>query len=270
MRRAGYDVRILERVIQQTGSNQTGRVRHVHHKNGAYLVCYATDTSVVPLAAVSTRAGNDEFGLMRASFELEVIVIHATRFFVEVIAYSVEHQTGEINGRTMTEVTAVTEVKTHEGIAGFEASHEHRHVRLRAAVRLHIHILRVVELLQALAGDVLGDIDNLATAVVAVTGVTLGVLVGQHAAHRFQYLVADEVLARDQFNSFGLTLPLTADDVKNLNVSVHCFSIYEFWHKGTKKIAYMQENSVFCANICTYAKFVVNLHPLLKENTKNN
>ena len=115
----------------------------------------------------------------------------------------------------------MTEVETHEGVAGFETSHKHSHIRLRTTVRLHVDILRVIELLQTLTGYILRDIDYLAAAVIAVTRVTLCVLVRQHATHRFHHLVTHEILARNQLNSFRLTLPLPANDVKNLIVSIH-------------------------------------------------
>ena len=158
---------------------------------------------------------------MRARFHLQVIIIDSTGLFLQVITDGVEHQPREIDGATVTEVTAVTQVQSHERVAGFQTCHEHRHVRLRTRVRLHIHVLCIIELFQTVTRDVLRDIDYLATTVVTVTRITLRVLIGQHAAHRFHYLIADEVLTRDQLNALCLTLPLTADDVKNLIVPIH-------------------------------------------------
>ena len=227
MGRRGHDMRVLQRVVQQTGCDQSGRVGHVDHEYRAYLIGYAADTGVVPFAAVRTRAGDDQLRLMRAGFELQVVVVHAARRFVQVVADSVEHKAREVHGRTVTEVTAVAEVEPHEGVAGFEARHEHRHVRLRTAVRLYVHVLGVIEAFETVAGDILRDVHYLAPAVVAVTGIALGVLVSQHAAHRLHHLVTHEVLTGDQFDTFGLTLPLPADDVKNLCVTIHSKMIYQ-------------------------------------------
>ena len=134
---------------------------------------------------------------MRARFHLQIVVIHQPGLFLQIITDGVEHQTGEIDSRTVAQVSAVAQVETHERVAGFEASHENRHVRLCAAVRLNVHIFGIVELFEPLAGDVLRNIDHLATAVIAVSGIALRIFVGQHAAHGLHDLVAHKILAGD-------------------------------------------------------------------------
>ena len=158
---------------------------------------------------------------MGAGLHLQVVVVDATGSFIEVIADGIEHETAEVHGRTVAEVTTMAEVESHEGIAGFETRHEDRHVRLCAGVRLHIDVLGVIEHLKTIARDILRDIHYLAASVVTMAGIALGVLIGQHAAHGFHHLITHEILTRDQLNSFGLTLALHADDVKNLCVSIH-------------------------------------------------
>ena len=54
-------------------------------------------------------------------------------------------------------------------------------------------------------GERLGDVDELAAAVVAPARVALGVLVGHHRAGGFEDRPAHEVLRRDQLEPFGLT-----------------------------------------------------------------
>ena len=159
---------------------------------------------------------------MRARFHLQVVIIHAPGLFLQVITDGIEHQSAEVHRRTVAQVTAVAQVQTHERVAGFQTGHEHSHIRLCAGVGLYVHVLGVVELFEPVAGDVLRDIYHLATSVITVTRVALRVLIGQHAAHGFQHLVAHEVLAGNQLNTFCLTFPLTADDVKNSCVSIHC------------------------------------------------
>ena len=168
----------------------------------------------------------------------------------------------------MTEVTSMAQIKPHERIACFEACHEYRHVRLRTAMRLYVHILGVIELFQPVPCDVLRDVHHLAATIVAVTGITLCVLVGQHTAHRLHHLVADEVLAGYQFNAFGLTFPLTADDVKNLCVSVHdSVFLLNFVQRYNKNSTYANIFEFFCRKIWLYQKFLVPLHRELIEGT---
>ena len=88
---------VLERVVQQTGGNQTGRVRHIDHEDRTYLIGHATDTCVVPLTAVGTGTCDDQFGFVRARLELQIVVVDATRLRIQVIADGVEHKTREVH-----------------------------------------------------------------------------------------------------------------------------------------------------------------------------
>ena len=60
-------------------------------------------------------------------------------------------------------------------------------------MRLHIRVLGAEELLCALNGESLYLVDIFASAVVAGTGVTFGVLVGQMAPHCLHDSFADKV-----------------------------------------------------------------------------
>ena len=67
---------------------------------------------------------------------------------------------------------------------GFSKPEEHRLVGLRAGVGLHVGVLGAEQLLHAVDGQLLGDVDELAAAVVALARVALGVLVGELGALR--------------------------------------------------------------------------------------
>ena len=70
---------------------------------------------------------------------------------------------------------------------------------------LHVGILSVVELADALDSKILNLIDNLATAIVASSRVALSILISTYRAHSSHHLVANEVLRCDKLDSFGLT-----------------------------------------------------------------
>jgi hypothetical protein len=88
---------------------------------------------------------------------------------------------------------------------GLQEGHEHGLVGLRAGIRLDVGGFGAEQLLEAVDGQLLGDIDVLAAAVVALAGVAFGVLVGQLRALGFhdRGLV---VFRRDQFDVVFLTL----------------------------------------------------------------
>ena len=221
MGRTRHNMCVFQWVVQQSCGNQTGRMRHIDHEDGADLIRYAADTCIIPLATVGTCPCYNQLGLVRTCFYLQIVVINTPRSFLQIIAYCVEHQTAEVNSRTVTEVTSMTEVETHKRVAGFETCHKDRHVRLRAAMGLDINVLCIVEFFQTFTGDIFRNIHHLASPVIAMSGITLCILVGQHAAHRFHHLVAYKILAGNQFDAFCLTFTLLTNHVKNLSVSIH-------------------------------------------------
>ena len=94
---------------------------------------------------------------------------------------------------------------------------------------LHVGVFGAVEPADALDGEVLDLVDDLAAAVVAGRGVTLGVFVGQNRTHGFHHLVAHEVLRGDQLDAVGLTAPLGGDQIENPGISFH---VDVFWNVG--------------------------------------
>jgi hypothetical protein len=78
---------------------------------------------------------------------------------------------GEVEGHAMGQVAAVGQVHAHDPVARFEDAEVGRHVGLRARVRLDIHVLGArVEGERTVLGESLGDVHELAAAVVALAG----------------------------------------------------------------------------------------------------
>ncbi len=73
-------------------------------------------------------------------------------------------------------------------------------VCLRSGVRLNIDVFRFEKLLRAVPGQVLHLVGPLASTVVALAGVALGVLVRQDAAGGFEHGFRGEILAGDQLD----------------------------------------------------------------------
>jgi hypothetical protein len=71
-------------------------------------------------------------------------------------------------------------------------------------VRLHIGVIGAKQLLGALDGQLLGLVDILAAAVVALVRVAFGVLVGQHRPLHRQHARAGVVLGGDQLDMLFL------------------------------------------------------------------
>jgi hypothetical protein len=71
-------------------------------------------------------------------------------------------------------------------------------------MRLDVRVLGAEDRLCALDRERLGNVDELAAAVVPLTGVAFGVLVGQHGARRFAHGAARIVFRGDQFEVLAL------------------------------------------------------------------
>ena len=104
-------------------------------------------------------------------------------------------------------------------------SQQHCSISLCTRVWLHVSILGTEQFANAVDGQLLNLVHYLATAIVAMTGITLGILVGQIAAHSFHYLIADEILRSNQFDTFQLTLMLFLNELKNGVVSFHYYLV---------------------------------------------
>src|SRR6185312_12548831 len=69
-------------------------------------------------------------------------------------------------------------------------------------------------------GELLGDIDVLAATVVALSGITLGVLVGQHRALAFEHGDGHEVLGSDHLERPLLALELKGQHLGDLRIDL--------------------------------------------------
>jgi hypothetical protein len=74
------------------------------------------------------------------------------------------------------------------------------------------------QFLQAVDGQLLGDIDVLAAAVIALAGIAFGILVGQLRTLRGHHRVADIVLRGDQLDMLFLTPIFVFDRLPDLGI----------------------------------------------------
>ena len=219
--RRGDDMRVFHGVLQQPRGDQTGRVGHVHHQQRAHLVGDLAHAFVIPLARVGRGAADDQFRLALQGLALHGVVVDHARGLVELIAHGLEIFTRHVDRRTVREVSSVCKVQSHERIARLHAGEENGHVGLCARMGLHVGVLRAVETADALDGQRLDLVHDLAAAVVARSGIAFGVFVGQDRTHGLHHLVADEVLRSDQFDAMHLAVALGGNQIENLGISFH-------------------------------------------------
>jgi hypothetical protein len=150
---------------------------------------------------------------MLARERTHFVVVDQFGVFAHAVRDRVVELTAEADLRPVREVTAVIDLHAEHGIARLEHRHEHGHVRLGAGMRLYVGVIRSEDFLRPLDRERLGDVDELAAAVVAFADVALGVLIGQDRARRFAYCATRVVLRRDQLEVLALP-PLLALDCR--------------------------------------------------------
>jgi hypothetical protein len=133
------------------------------------------------------------------------------------------------------EVAAVIEGHPHDRVTGVEQRHVGRVVGLGAGVRLDVGVLGAEELLGPVDRELLGDIDPLAAAVVALAGIPLGVLVGEHRPGRVEDRLRHEVLGGDHLERPLLAPEFAVEDPLDVGVDlgeVRCLEVVgEFAHR---------------------------------------
>ncbi len=95
-------------------------------------------------------------------------------------------------------MTAVGQIHAEDGVARFEHREVDCHVRLRSGMGLDVDVIRAEELFAPFDGQGFGDVDVLASPVVAFRGIALRVLVGHDAALRLENGLAHKIFRGDQ------------------------------------------------------------------------
>ena len=190
---------------------------HIYHQVRADCSCDGSELREVDNSGICGRACYDELRLALVRLLVKFLVINEA-LVVCAVGYEVVELAGNVDRRAVGQVTAVCKAHAHYGVAGLEQSDVNRCVSLCAGVRLNVCELCAEKLLCTLDGDVLYDINVLAAAVVALSGIALSVLVGKHAAHSSHYCRRNYVLAGDKLKISLLALQLQVHRVGNFAV----------------------------------------------------
>ena len=85
-------------------------------------------------------------------------------------------------------------------------------------MRLNVGAVRAEELFCALDSEIFNDVNEFAAAVITLAGITLGVFVGQHAAHCRHNGGRDEVLRGDKLDVASLPAKLEIHGIRHFRV----------------------------------------------------
>ena len=202
----------------QARGDETREVGHVDPELGADLVGDGAEGGEVELARVRRPAGDDHGRLDLERLRAHSIHVDEHRLGVDAVGRGVVDLAGEVEFHAVREVAAVGELEAEDRVAGRREGVQHGSTGRGARVGLHVGELSAEERLGPLDGEVLGDVDELAAAVVALAGVPLGVLVRQHGALGFEDGARHEVLARDHLERVALAAQLLVEHGGDLGV----------------------------------------------------
>jgi len=233
-----------------TAGDEAGDVRHVRDHRRTYLVRDAADPREIDHPRVRAGPHHDHLRLVLLREPLEGLVIEALVVLPDPVRDDRVELPREIEGVSVREVAPVRQVHAEHRVAGLQEREVHRHVRLRARVRLHVGVVGSEQRLRPIHGEALDDVGELAAAVIPLARVPLGVLVGEDGPGRLENGPADEVLRRNELKSRRLAPDFVADRVGDVGVRlpeaaavgdhgvVHvgaslCSSLVIFWMRGS-------------------------------------
>ena len=91
-------------------------------------------------------------------------------------------------------MAAVRKIHPEDLIAVLNRREIHGHVRLRAAVWLHVRVIGPEQFLRAIDRGLLDHISPFTAAVVTFTGIAFGILVSEDRTHGFEHSFANKIL----------------------------------------------------------------------------
>ena len=149
-----------------------------------------------------------------------LVVINTLSLFIDIVGYEVEVLAGKVHRAAMGEVAAVGQAHAHHRVARLEQREVHGCVCLRAGMGLDVGMLGAKELLGALAGHFFDLVYKLAAAVVTLSGISLGILVGQVRTHRLHDGGTDKVFRSNQLDVGLLALQFALHGGVNFRVGL--------------------------------------------------
>mmetsp|Transcript_5554 Transcript_5554/g.15704 ORF Transcript_5554/g.15704 Transcript_5554/m.15704 type:complete len:304 (-) Transcript_5554:314-1225(-) len=199
----GDDVGIVEWGLNDASGDKTTDVSHVGKKPSVRLVADLSHSSVVIQSRVGARSSDNELWSEEGGVLLERIVVDEPGLLVQSVWHGLEvdgHGTDLllVGLVTVTEVTTVRQVKSHNAVVWIQERAVHVEVGRRPREGLHVHspLFRVEpeSLESSLLAKALCHVNELVTSVVSRTWITFRVLVGHDTSQSLHDGLACEVL----------------------------------------------------------------------------
>ncbi len=214
----GDDVGIGHWIGCHPTGDQAGDVGGIEQEQGTDLVGDGLERFRVEAARVAGGAGDDHLRAVGQGQIAHLVHVDALVAGGDLVGHEVVQQAAGVHRRPVGEVAPVVEAEAQHGVAGLEHRLVGAHVGVRAAVGLDVGVVGAEEGLDPLDRQTFDAVDHGVAAVVALARVTLGVLVGEHAADGTHHRRRGEVLAGDQLQPGDLALEFGIDEVEDSGV----------------------------------------------------
>ena len=149
-------------------ATKTSDVRHVDEQNRADRIGDLAQPRKIDDARIGRRAGGDHGRLHFLGLFLQRVIIDLLGLLAHAVLRDGVKLAGEIRRMAVSEMAAVREIHRQNLVARFQHRKIDRHVRLRAAVRLDVHVLAAKQSLRAINRQLFGRIDIFTAAIPSV------------------------------------------------------------------------------------------------------
>ena len=199
--------------------DEAGEMGHVDQQVGAHAVGDLAHFREVEDARNGRAARDQHLGLVFGGKGRDLVVIDLKILLAHAVLDRVEPLARLVGLGAVGQVAARVEAHAENRVARCEQRGEDALVGLRAGVGLDVREAHAEQRLGPLDRQFLGDVDILAAAVVAPTGVALGIFVGHHRALRLHHGGRDDVFRGDQLDLVALAAQLLADRAEDLGIA---------------------------------------------------
>ena len=214
------DIGVRHRIGIHATGDETREVRCVVEEIRAHFVGDDLERLRIDTTRIARGAGDDEARTMFVREVAHLLHVDALVTRLHLVRNEVVEHAARVDRRAVREVSAVIEAEAEHRVALLDERLVRAHVGVGARVRLHVRVLGTEELLHAFDRDGLDGVDDLVAAVIALARVSLGVLVGEHAAGGAHDRRRGEVLAGDQLQASGLARELVGDEPFDFEIGI--------------------------------------------------
>src|SRR5512147_152990 len=148
--------------------DESGEVCHIHHEDCANFVGDLPHAGEVDDAWIGTAAAHNQLGMFALGDLLEFVVVDGFCVFGYAVGNDLVSLAAEVQVMTVSEVSAMRQVKSEDSIARLDDGTVGFHVGGGSGMRLHVGVLSAEKSFGAIARKVLDDVGELASAVITL------------------------------------------------------------------------------------------------------